>query len=176
MGIQPAMPTNARALTCLLLSERSALLRLAQRILGNATAAEDLTQTLWLRVQRVEDDPPILNKRAYLYRLATNLARDQLRADRRSRAVFEAGDVPQDRPDNRPSAESELIGRERLEILLEAIGELPPRMQQIFMMRKFDELPVAEIAQRLGLSRSSIAKSLQAALLHCDERLNGRSD
>ena len=54
------MPTNAVVLTRLLLAERASLLRLAQRILGNAPAAEDVTQSLWFRVQRIEDDPPIL--------------------------------------------------------------------------------------------------------------------
>lgn len=77
------MPTNAAALTRLLLRERPSLLRLAQRIVGTAPAAEDVTQSLWLRIQRVEDDPPIANKRAYLYRLATNLAVDHARSDQR---------------------------------------------------------------------------------------------
>jgi len=85
------MTTNALALTRLLIRERPSLLRLARRIVGSAPAAEDVTQTLWLRVQRIEDDPPILHKRAYLYRLATNLATDQLRARRRYDALFEGG-------------------------------------------------------------------------------------
>lgn len=53
---------------------------LAQRIVGSAPAAEDVTQSLWFRVQRVGDDPPIFDKRAFLYRLATNLATDHVRA------------------------------------------------------------------------------------------------
>ncbi|PZR86803.1 MAG: hypothetical protein DI537_27790 [Stutzerimonas stutzeri] len=68
------MSTNAVALMRLLLNERPSLLRLAQRIVGTAPAAEDVTQSLWLRIQRVEDDPPIANKRAYLNKLATNLS------------------------------------------------------------------------------------------------------
>jgi DNA-directed RNA polymerase specialized sigma24 family protein len=73
---------------------------------GDDPAAEDVTQSLWLRVQRVEDDPPIANKRAYLYRLAANLATDQLRATRRHDALFEASDAPADAssPPPRPNA------------------------------------------------------------------------
>lgn len=84
------MPTNAVALTRLLLNERPSLLRLAQRIVGTAPAAEDVTQSLWLRIQRVEDDPPIIHKRAYLYRLATNLAVDHARSDQRREDVHAA--------------------------------------------------------------------------------------
>ncbi|WP_313436440.1 sigma factor [Novosphingobium sp.] len=74
------MSSNASTLTRLLLLERPSLLRLAQRIVGSAPAAEDVTQSLWFRVQRVGDDPPIVNERAFLYRLATNLATDHVRA------------------------------------------------------------------------------------------------
>ena len=77
------MPTNAVALSRLLLAERPSLLLLAQRIVGSLPAAEDVTQSLWFRVQRIEDDPPILNKRAYLFRLASNLATDRRRAEAR---------------------------------------------------------------------------------------------
>lgn len=170
------MPTNAHILTRLLVAERSSLLRLARRIVGNTVTAEDVTQRLWFRIQRIEDDPPIINKRAFLYRLATNLATDQVRADRRHDSLFEAGDVPETVPDNHPTAERELIDREKLDAIMTALDELPPRMRQIFMMRKFDELPVNDIAERLGLSRSSIAKMLQSVLLHCDARLNGEGE
>jgi len=167
-----AMPTNTLALTRLLLAERPSLLRLAQRIVGSAPAAEDVTQSLWFRVQRIEDDPPIVNKRAFLYRLTANLATDLARADRRHGALFETGDLPENIADDRPSAERDLLDREQLDVMLAALDELPPRVRQIFMLRKFEEMPVSEIAERLGLSRSSIAKMMQSALLHCDARLH----
>ncbi|RVT90933.1 RNA polymerase sigma factor [Sphingomonas crocodyli] len=170
------MPTNAAALTRLLLVERLSLQRLAQRIAGSLSVAEDVTQSLWFRIQRIEDDPPIINKRAFLFRLATNLATDHVRAARRHSALFESGMLPTEVADDRPSVERSLIGRERLEKVLAALDELPPRVRQVFVMRKFDELPVAEIADRLGLSRSAIAKMLQRALLHCDARLHDDGD
>ncbi|MCG2840134.1 RNA polymerase sigma factor [Sandaracinobacter sp. RS1-74] len=166
------MSTNAIALSRLLLAERPLLLRLAQRIVGSMPAAEDVTQSLWFRVLRIEDDPPIVNKRAYLYRLATNLATDQARFDRRHAALFESGELPEIVPDGQPSAERSMLDRENLETVLAALDELPPRVREIFIMRKFDGMPVHEIAERLGLSRSSIAKMLQRALLHCDARLH----
>lgn len=166
------MPSNAVALSRLLLAERPSLLRLAQRIVGNAPAAEDVTQSLWFRIQRIEDDPPITNKRAFLYRLITNLAVDQVRTDRRHGALFEAGELPEDVPDDRASTEKALLDREKFNALMTTLNELPPRTREIFMWRKFDEMPVNEIAARLGLSRSSIAKIMQSALLHCDARLH----
>lgn len=170
------MSTNAILLTRLLLAERSSLQRLAQRLVGNIAAAEDVTQSLWFRIQRIEDDPPIVNKRAFLFRLTTNLATDHVRSARRYGALFDSGDLPTEVPDDRPSAEQVLVDRERLSTTLKALEDLPPRVRQVFMMRKFDEMPVVEIANRLGVSRSAIAKMLQRALLHCDARLNDASD
>lgn len=170
------MSRNVFVLTRLLLAERPSLMRIAQRIVGSAAAAEDVAQSLWFRVQRVEDDPPILNKRAYLYRLVINLASDRLRADRRHDALFETGDLPEDVGDSVPTAETGLLDRERLAAIMGALDELPLRSRQIFIMRKFNEMPIDEIASRLGVSRSTIAKSLQAALLHCDDRLNELDD
>lgn len=170
------MSTNSHALTRLLLIERSSLMRLVQRIVGNAPAAEDVTQSLWFRVQRIEDDPPIINKRAFLYRLATNLATDQARSDRRYGRLFDCGDLPETVADDIPTAERALLARESVDAMVAALDELPARVRQVFIMRKFDEMPVNDIAAELGLSRSAVAKMLQRALLHCDERLQGKFD
>jgi len=56
--------------------------------------------------------------------------------------------------------------------MMTALDELPQRVRQVFIMRKFDEMPVNDIAERLGLSRSAVAKMMQRALLHCDARLH----
>ncbi|AOH85992.1 RNA polymerase subunit sigma-24 [Sphingomonas panacis] len=169
------MPTNAIALTRLLLTERPSLLRLAQRIVG-LPAAEDVTQSLWLRVQRVEDDPPILNKRAYLYRLAGNLATDYARGTRRHDQLFEAADPPTDAPSNEPSAESRVIDRERLARLEAVLEELPLRCRQVFVLRRIDGLPAHEVAARLGITVNAVAKHVRIAVRHCHARMTDEPD
>jgi len=166
------MTTNAIALTRLLVCERPFLLRLVQRIVGNAPTAEDVTQSLWFKVQRIDDDPPIVNKRAYLYRLATNLACDFARADQRYRSVFESGELPEEAVAPLPSADAALIDRQNLDILMAALDELPERTRTVFILRKIHEMPVEEIAARFGVGRDMILKLLRAAVLHCDARLH----
>lgn len=165
------MPTNALALTRLLVRERPSLLRLAQRIVGNGPAAEDVTQSLWLRVQRIEDDPPILHKRAFLYRLAANLATDRARAERRYDALFEAGEPPRNLPHDVPSAERQLLDREQLDRLMRAVDGLSPRCREVFLLRKLEDMPVQEICQRLGISRSMVARHMDNALRHLFARM-----
>jgi TonB family protein len=47
------MPTNAVALTRLLLTERPSLMRLVQRIVGSGETAENVAQNLWFQVQHL---------------------------------------------------------------------------------------------------------------------------
>jgi RNA polymerase sigma factor (sigma-70 family) len=158
------MPTNAVALSRLLLSERPSLFRLARRIVGNVPAAEDVTQSLWLRVQRIEDDPPIIHKRAFLYRLATNLAADRMRAERRHDTLFESNEPGRDAPYDAPSAERRLLDREQLDCLMASIEDLTPRCREVFILRKLEDMPVQEICERLGISRSMVARHMDNAL------------
>lgn len=170
------MRNNAIALTRLLLNERPSLVRLAQRIVGTIPAAEDVTQSLWFRIQRIEDDPPILNKRAYLYRLATNLATDHARATRRHEALFEASEPPADIPAEVPSAETRMLDSERLRRFEAALEELPLRCRQVFVLRRIDGLPAQEVAARLGITVNAVAKHVRLAVRHCHARLQDDPD
>ena len=165
------MNSNVTLLTELLLKERPSLLRLIKRIVGSVTDAEDLTQTLWLRIQSVTENPPIHNKQAYLYRLARNVALDRLRSFDRHNAVFESAPVLDDVAAPLPSVETHLIDRENLDILLHAIEGLPPRCREVFILRKVENLKISEISQKLGMSPSMVARHLQHALTHCMARL-----
>jgi RNA polymerase sigma-70 factor (ECF subfamily) len=170
------MPTNAVALSRLLLSEGPSLLRLARRIVGNVPAAEDVTQSLWLRVQRIEDDPPIIHKRAFLYRLATNLAADRLRAERRYDALFESGEPTRNVPYDSPSAERRLLDREQLDLLMASVEELSPRCREVFILRKLEDMPVHEICERLGITRSMVARHMDNALRHLFTRMQDTAE
>lgn len=166
------MPTNALALTQMLLSERPSLMRLVQRIVGNEAAAEDVTQSLWFRVQRIEDDPPILNKRAYLFKLASNLAADRVRADGRYAKLIETTDaLPGHVPAETAAADRLMVDRENLDRMMRALDELSPRIREIFILRKIDELPMEEVARRTSMSRSMVTRYMQQALRHCMTRL-----
>lgn len=170
------MSTNSVALTRMLVRERPLLMRLAQRIVGDSGTAEDVTQRLWFRVQRIDDDPPIVNKRAYLFRLAANLATDQARADRRHNALFDARELPLSAALDEASAETLLVDRENLAVVLRALEELPPRCRQVFEMRRIEEIPVEVVAAQLGISRSMIARHMRHALHHCLTRLHESRD
>jgi len=167
------MLTNARALTRILLMERPSLLRLAERIVRDKPMAEDVTQSLWLKVQGIADDPPIANRRAYLFRLATNMAIDRLKAMRRQNALFVPDDFAEQVADDMPLPEKVLLDREALDQVRGAIEELSPRCREVLHLRRAEGLTSVEIAQRLGISRQMVTRYIAQAVEHCLNRLDG---
>ncbi len=158
------MPSNAIALTRLLVRERPSLLRIAQRIVGSAPAAEDVTQSLWLRVQRIEDDPPIANRRAYLYRLATNLAVDHARSEERRDDIHAQAQALL--WDSNPTISPERIidSFHTLQRVKVAAENLPEPTRSIFRMNRIEGLTQREISARIGVTTTTVENHIRRAL------------
>ncbi|KFD27439.1 RNA polymerase sigma factor [Sphingobium yanoikuyae] len=167
------MPTNAVALSRLLIAERSSLVRWVARIVGNEPAAEDVAQNLYLRVQGIEDHPSIVNKRSFLFRLASNIALDHVRVTRRHDELF-AGDVDASHiASPEPSVETRLLDQEKVRRIAGIVETMPLRCRQVFLLIKIDGLSVAETAARLGISPDMVRKHIRHALQLCHQALAG---
>jgi RNA polymerase sigma-70 factor (ECF subfamily) len=159
------------------LQRRADLVRFFTIRLGSQAAAEDLVQDIYLRI--AGGDPPegVRSPMSYLYRLGSNLMLDRLRAERRA-GVRDAAWRDSQRTEvggvevaDEPDAAAALAARERLQAVLAALGSLPPRTQRVFRLHKFEGLSHAEVALRLGISRSAVEKHMIAALKRLVERL-----
>ncbi|EIZ77143.1 ECF subfamily RNA polymerase sigma-24 subunit [Novosphingobium sp. Rr 2-17] len=167
------MPTNAIALSRLLIAERTSLVRWVASIIGSEPAAEDVAQSLYIKVQTVEDHPPIVNKRSFLFRLASNLAIDHIRSARRHDALFAHHVNTSHVPSTEPSAESRLLDQEKVRRLAAVVETMPLRCRQVFVLIKFDELSVAQTATRLGITQDMVRKHIRHALQICHQALTG---
>lgn len=147
------------------------MLRFLTARTGDAGEAEDILQDLWVRLQSA-DAGPVGNGRAYLYRAAQNLVLDRVRArQRRARrdgewAAGHAGAGEFEPADPNPNAEAALLAREEEEALTRAIAALPEGAGRAFRLHKIDGLPHAEVAARLGISRSGVEKHIAVAMAH----------
>ena len=134
------MSTNASAISRLIVAERPSLLRFVRRIVGSGAGAEDVTQSLWLRVQRIAEDPPITNQRAYLYRLAANLAIDHLKVEtRRSQIEIEAQALLWG-CDEALAADRVVIASDMLTRVEAAALALPEQTRRVFELHRYEGL------------------------------------
>ena len=159
-------------LTDLMQKHRRELLQfLAHRVNCLETAA-DLFQESYLRLMNARGKTSIDNPRAFLFRVAANLATDHLRSRSRRRGhELESETLPVDTLQNTPSAEQVVMSEQQFERLIQALAELPPKCREVFVMLRLRQLSYAEVERELGISQTMIFKYLTRAMSHCRERL-----
>lgn len=151
------------------LRKRADLVRFFTARTGSAAAGEDVVQDLYLKLSETEAPADLRNPDAYLYRMGTNLMLDRAKAGRRSAARDHAwsqhagGGGPEPVAQEAPADEA-VASRQRLQRLLAALDNLPPSVASAFRLHKFDGLSHAEVAARMGVSRSSVEKYIMTAL------------
>jgi RNA polymerase sigma-70 factor (ECF subfamily) len=123
--------------------------RVAYRITGNATDAEDVLQTVFLRLMgRDESARPLENCESYLRRAAINAALDVLRARRAAETLPLEDSQPDPRQPDR---------RELRDCLRRSLASLNPEAAQVFALRFFEGHSNPEIARMLGISQVRVA-------------------
>jgi RNA polymerase sigma-70 factor (ECF subfamily) len=142
------------------------------RRLGCAETAKDLVQDTFLRLLQASPKQALINPRAFLFRIATNLIIDHHRRQQH-RAPFAVSDtdVPVDQPDPCPSVETVVWSKQQVSLLKLSIAELPPKCRQVFILIKFHHLTHAEVAARLRISQSTVVKHMIKAVEYCKCRV-----
>jgi RNA polymerase sigma-70 factor (ECF subfamily) len=111
------------------------------RIFGRGREVDDLAQETFLRAFAAEAGEPILYPKAYLYRIARNLALNE-----RARLSNNAHVTLEDLPEPTVLSLSEAVAvddqvhqRRKMAIFAEAISALPPQSRQVFLLRKVEK-------------------------------------
>lgn len=127
--------------------------RTAYRVTGNARDAEDVLQTVFLRLlHRTRNGERMENPESYLRRAAINGALDVIR----SRNAEQTVPLPEEESataHSRPAAGDHALRQ----MLAGAIGRLKPRAAEIFALRFLEGFSNRQIAETLGLSQVLVA-------------------
>jgi len=137
--------------------------------------AIDLSQETFLRVYRnIHRYSNIYQFSTWIYRIATNLAIDEMRYRKRRGRVFyrnvwgsrqsDEHDAPEfEITDARRGPRDEILLKESGEVLNDAIRSLPEKYRTAFIMKEVQELPYDEIAKVLNCSAGTIKSRLHRA-------------
>ena len=141
---------------------------------SHAQDAEDLTQEVLVRMLR-HPGTEIESLGSYVFRVASNLLRDTARRAATRRREDGSPD-PRAQASNIAVEEIEpervLLAKERLEIAMQALMELPERTRDIFVYYRLEGMRQREIALHLGISVSAVEKHLMKAFEHIALRVD----
>jgi RNA polymerase sigma-70 factor (ECF subfamily) len=160
---QQTYPTLPDKLERIFLDHHAQVYRAAYRVTGSASDAEDVVQTVFLRLVRMERGEGLSESPgSYLHRAAVNAALDVVRGRRASKAS-PIDDVGDRLPDAGAGPERREIDREVRDEVRRTLSTFSPKMAEIFVLRYFEGYDNHEIATMLHTSRSTVAVLLHRA-------------
>lgn len=140
------------------------LLRFLARRLGSGPLAADVAHDLYVKLYGLQDHPDIRDRKAYLFRLAANLATDHLRREKRRRALLAEADGVAWRETDDLTPERHTMARAELRYLEAAVATLPERCRQVFHLNRYEGKSQAEIADELGIGLTTVYKDLKTVM------------
>lgn len=140
----------------------ASVLRAAYRITGTMADAEDVAQSVFLRLARGGvADGEICDFGSYLRRAAVNSALDLLRSRSvRAQVPIEEVSVPSHSSDSPERARSSAELRQKLR---QAVAKLHPRTAEMFVLRYVEEFNNLQIARMMQTSQAVVAVMLHRA-------------
>lgn len=151
---------DKEAFEALYLEYRTPVYTILYRVVGNRETAEDLFHDLFLRLY---DSPPgedVRNTRAWIFRMARNLAIDSLRT--RHPAVEPDESLPEKEEDRELSLDLE-----------DALRSLPEKERELLTLHAVLGLSFNEITKITGRSLPSVWRGYQSAAARLKKRMNG---
>jgi RNA polymerase sigma factor (sigma-70 family) len=125
------------------------VMRVARRIVADQSTAEDVSAEAFARAFASWSKVAKLSYRdAWVLRVATNLALDQVKQRRAVLAEPQASEDPAEVAVNR-------------QLLTDALRSLPRRQRQAVVLRYLADLPEDEVGQAIGVRRGTVKAHLQ---------------
>jgi RNA polymerase sigma factor (sigma-70 family) len=138
------------------------LLQYARRITGDREQARDVVQETFVKFQRNgalrrEDEPA-----TWLFTVCRNAALNVCRKERRMMYLDE--EVIKARETEQPMPFDQLLEKEATGFLLQIVGTLPPRQQEVIQLKFQSDLSYQQIAKIMQTTANNVGVLLHTAL------------
>lgn len=140
--------------------------------LHSEAEARDVAQEAYVRLLQLHRPDTVSFLRAYLFRVATNIAMDHLR----HRAVRERCEPQEcllfEQLLARPGPERVAMGQQEMAVVKAALKQLPHKCRRAFVLHMFAERPLAAIAKDLQVTERMVRYYIARGLAHCRDALD----
>ena len=137
--------------------------------LRSENEAEEIVQEAFLKLHSVKKPEKIISHKAFLYRIAHNLAMNTLR--RRRIVKFDTGVNMEEIEveSNEPLADQQLSSKQEFKIFCDAAAKLPPKCRQAFILRVIHKKSFKEVSQELNIAISTAEKHVLHGMRECQQ-------
>ena len=143
-----------------------------RRKLADGQDAADVSHDTFLRLLSLDNLASLREPRAYLLVIASRLLINRYRRDRVENEALRQVAILMRSVEERTPAEIAAARSLLRRLLLMLAEELPDHVSRAFLLSRVDGLSYAQIAERLGVSESSVKQYLARALVHCHKRFH----
>lgn len=147
---------------------RSILVKVATRITGCRSRAEDVVQDAYFRLHSAPQITASFKAQlSYLFQIVRNLAIDHYRKQALEQRYAGSEEEGLNVVTHNASPEALHINYATLEHIADALGQLPSRTRYAFEMYRLHGVPQKDIAKELGVSPTLVNFMIRDALVHC---------
>lgn len=152
---------------------RSILVKIAARITGCRSRAEDVVQDAFFRLNAAPQITSSFKAQlSYLFQIVRNLAIDHYRKQAMELKYSGSEEEGLNVVLQNASPEATHINLAALDDIAEALNELPQRTRYAFEMYRLHGVPQKDIAKELGVSPTLVNFMIRDALVHCRKTAN----
>lgn len=166
--------THAAQVAGLFREHNRALIAFLSSRLDSAAEAQEVAQEAYVRLLRLENPAQVGFLRAYLFRIASNLAVDRLR-QRNVRADAGEEELFEEWLDT-PVPERRALAVDQLRLVREALRELPRKTSAAFVMHAIEGREFGAIASTMKLTERMVRYHVARAMAHCRARLDAQEE
>jgi RNA polymerase sigma-70 factor (ECF subfamily) len=149
-----------------------ALVAFLYRRTGSYPDAIELAQETSVRMLQIKDMDAIREPKAYMFRIAHNLAVEHATRQGRARATLHVSDQALEAELAQDPSFAEQIDQTQFAARLhEALAELPARCRNGFWLQHAHGMSYEEISRHFGVSKETVKKDLSRVIKHLRQRL-----
>lgn len=136
----------------------------------------DLRQEIYVRIYDAARASRPTQPRAFLFATARHLMADRIRR-KRVVSIESVGDIEKlNVLVDQVSVEQRVNARQELRRVVQAFDQLPPRCREVVWMRRVNDVPQKEVAERLGITQKSVEKHVIKGARLLAEWVYGRGE